>query len=58
MISDDVKGDLGGAKAMGMKTIFVTSGKYKTAKEIVPSLEEQLKPDEILKDLAEVLENI
>lgn len=36
MISDDVKGDLGGAKEMGMKTFFVTSGKYKTESEIVP----------------------
>jgi len=58
MISDDVKGDLGGAKELGMKTIFVTSGKYKTAQEIVPFLQESLKPDEIYADMQEVLEKI
>ena len=56
MISDDVKGDLGGAKELGMKTVFVTSGKYKTAQEIVPSLDEELKPDLIYADMAEILE--
>jgi len=56
IISDDVKGDLGGAKELGMQTIFVTSGKYKTAEEIVPSLADSLKPDTVLKDMQEVLE--
>ncbi|WP_321779109.1 HAD-IIA family hydrolase [Sulfurimonas sp.] len=56
MISDDVKGDLGGAKEMGMKTIFVTSGKYKTAQEIIPSLKQELRPDEIFADMQEILE--
>ena len=56
MISDDVKGDLGGAKEMGMKTIFVTSGKYKTQEEIVPFLEENLKPDFVYGDMQEILE--
>ena len=58
IISDDVKGDLGGAKELGMKTIFVTSGKYKTAEEIVPFLDEALRPDDICKDMQEVLEKI
>lgn len=58
MISDDVKGDLGGAKEMGMKSVFVTSGKYKTAQEIVPFLDENLKPDFVYKDMQDVLENI
>ncbi len=58
MISDDVKGDLGGAKEMGVKTIFVTSGKYKTAQEIVPFLKESLKPDLIFDDMQEILEKI
>lgn len=58
MISDDVKGDLGGAKEMGMKTVFVTSGKYKTADEIVPFLDEHLKPDEIYADMQEILERL
>ena len=56
MISDDIKGDLGGAKELGMKTIFVTSGKYKTAKEIVPFLDKKLKPDEIFANMQEILD--
>lgn len=58
MISDDVKGDLGGAKELGMKTIFVTSGKYRTEEEIVPFLDERLKPDFVYEDMQEVLEKI
>ena len=58
MISDDVKGDLGGAKEMGMKTIFVTSGKYKTEQEIVPFLKPELRPDEIYADMQDILEAI
>ncbi|MEA1892793.1 MAG: HAD-IIA family hydrolase [Campylobacterota bacterium] len=56
MISDDVKGDLGGAKEMGMKTVFVTSGKYRTAEEIVPSLKDELKPDLIYANMQEILQ--
>ena len=56
IISDDVKGDLGGAKEMGMKTIFVTSGKYKSADEIVPFLKPELKPDYVYADMQEILE--
>jgi len=55
MISDDVKGDLGGAKELGMITSFVTSGKYKTADEIVPFLDERLKPDHIYADMKAIL---
>jgi NagD protein len=58
MISDDVKGDLGGAKEMGMKSVFVTSGKYKSADEIVPFLEKQLRPDLIFSDMQEILESL
>jgi NagD protein len=58
MISDDVKGDLGGAKELGMKTMFVTSGKYKSAQEIVPSLKQNLKPDEIYANMAEILKQM
>jgi NagD protein len=58
IISDDVKGDLGGAKELGMKTIFVTSGKYRSAEEIVPSLPEHLKPDDIQSNMQAVLESI
>lgn len=56
IISDDVKGDLGGAKELGMKTIFVTSGKYKSADEIVPFLKEELRPDAVYADMQEILE--
>lgn len=55
MISDDVKGDLGGAKELGIETIFVTSGKYKSKEEIVPFLKEELKPDFVYADMQEVL---
>lgn len=58
IISDDVKGDLGGAKEMGMKTVFVTSGKYKSADEIVPFLSEKLKPDLIYGDMQDILETM
>jgi NagD protein len=58
IISDDVKGDLGGAKELGMKTIFVTSGKYKSADEIVPFLKPELKPDYVYADMQEILEKI
>ncbi|WP_234697112.1 HAD-IIA family hydrolase [Nitrosophilus alvini] len=56
IISDDVKGDLTGAKRVGMKTVFVLSGKYKKADEIVPFLDENEKPDLICKDIEEAAE--
>ncbi len=58
IISDDVKGDLGGAKEMGMKTLFVTSGKYKSEAEIVPFLKPELRPDHTYRDMQEILEAI
>jgi NagD protein len=58
IISDDVKGDLGGAKELGMKTVFVTSGKYKTVDEIVPLLKKELRPDLIFNDMQEILEAV
>jgi NagD protein len=58
MISDDVKGDLGGAKELGMKSVFVTSGKYKSEAEIVPFLDENLKPDFVYKNMKDILERI
>jgi NagD protein len=58
IISDDVKGDLGGAKELGMKTLFVTSGKYRSAEEIIPFLDEKLKPDLIFADMQEILEKL
>ena len=58
IISDDVKGDLGGAKVLGMKCTFVLSGKYKNADEIIPFLKPELKPDEIYADMQEILETM
>lgn len=58
MISDDVKGDLGGAKEMGAKTYFVTSGKYKSEEEIVPFLDPALRPDATYADMQEILEEL
>ena len=51
IISDDVKGDLVGAKELGMKTVFVLSGKYATAEEIVPMLETSQRPDLVCDDM-------
>lgn len=58
MISDDVKGDLGGAKEMGMKTSFVLSGKYRSAGEIIPSLKPHLRPERVYANMQEILEEI
>lgn len=58
MISDDVKGDLGGIKEMGSRAIFVTSGKYKSAQEIVPFLDDMYKPDAVFADMQEIMENL
>jgi NagD protein len=54
IISDDVKGDLIGAKELGMKTIFVTSGKYKNADEIIPLLQDNDKPDLVCENISKV----
>ncbi len=58
MISDDVKGDLGGAKDLGMQTYFVTSGKYRSAQEIVPFLPKEHQPDKIYPHMEAILEDI
>ncbi len=51
IISDDVKGDLVGAKALGMETVFVLSGKYQNAEEIIPMLDEKDHPDMTFQDM-------
>ncbi len=53
MISDDPFSDLAGAKKLDMKTVFVTSGKYKN-KGILESLEEKLRPDWIHTSIKEI----
>jgi len=55
IISDDVTGDLVGAKKLGMHTIFVTSGKFRNAEEILPSLGLHEQPDRVLKNIGEML---
>jgi len=54
IISDDVTGDLIPAQELGMKGVFVLSGKYRSAEEIVPQL--RVKPDAIYPDMRGVLE--
>lgn len=58
IISDDVKGDLIGAQALGMKGVFVLSGKYRSAEEILPSLKPTERPNAVFADMQEVLENL
>jgi len=52
MVSDDFKGDLVGAKQLGMKTILVLSGKIKSADEVAKG--EELKPDLITESIARI----
>ncbi len=53
MISDDPLSDLLGAKKLGMKTVFVTSGKYKDV-EILKSLNKKFHPDLICQNISQV----
>lgn len=53
MISDDPLSDLAGAKRLGMKTVFVTSGKYKD-KEILKSLSEEAQPNWVHQSVGEI----
>ena len=53
MISDDPLSDLLGAKKLGMKTVFVTSGKYKD-EEILKSLNKKFRPDFIYSDISQI----
>jgi NagD protein len=58
IISDDVKGDLAGAKELGMKTAFVLSGKYRSADEIIPYLDPQERPDGVYSDMQAYRESL
>lgn len=53
IISDDPKGDLVGAKLLGMKTVFVLSGKYQKEEEILPFMEVSLQPDLVIKSIVD-----
>lgn len=56
IISDDVTGDLIPAQALGMRGVFVLSGKYRSVEEIVPQL--RVKPDMIYPNMQGVLEGL
>ncbi len=56
IISDDMMGDLVGAKAFGMKTALVLSGKVKSANEVLPTLNDKDKPEWVCQNMQEVLE--
>lgn len=58
IISDDIRGDLIGAQKLGMHGVFVLSGKYRHADEIIPFLTEDEKPDRIYHDIGEMGERI
>ena len=53
MISDDPLSDLWGAKKLGMKTVFVTSGKYKD-EEILKSLNQKFRPDFVYQSINQI----
>lgn len=56
IISDDVIGDLMGAMALGMRSVFVLSGKYRSTEEILPQLD--IQPDAVYVDMQAVLESL
>ncbi len=56
MISDDVTGDLIPAQELGMRGVFVLSGKYRNAAEILPQL--RVQPHAIYEDIKAVLESV
>lgn len=58
IISDDIKGDIVGAQHLGMKGIFVLSGKYRSSEEIIPSLKLHERPAEIYADMQAILESL
>ncbi|HEX5623262.1 MAG TPA: HAD-IIA family hydrolase [Sulfuricurvum sp.] len=58
IISDDMTGDLIGAQALGMRGIFVLSGKYRSAEEILPKLGVDQQPYAVYADMQEVLESL
>lgn len=53
MISDDPFSDLAGAKRLGMKAVFVTSGKYQN-QQVIERLHQGLQPDWVHRSIAEI----
>lgn len=58
IISDDMSGDLLGAQELGMKGIFVLSGKYHSEAEILPKLSQKQQPHAVYANMQEVLESL
>lgn len=58
IISDDMSGDLLGAQELGMRGIFVLSGKYRSEAEILPQLSQQQQPHAVYANMQEVLESL
>ncbi len=58
IISDDMSGDIIGAQELGMRGVFVLSGKYRTANEILPHLSLDQQPYAVYADMQEVLESL
>jgi NagD protein len=58
IISDDMSGDIIGAQELGMKGLFVLSGKYRTIAEILPQLSLNQQPSAVCADMQEVLESL
>ncbi len=58
IISDDLKGDLVGAQALGMRGILVLSGKIRSVDEIPSSLAPKERPAAIYADMQAILEEL
>lgn len=56
IISDDVTGDLIPAQELGMRGIFVLSGKYRSSAEILPNL--RVQPHAVYTDMQALLEEL
>jgi len=53
MISDDMKGDLIGVQKLGAKGVFVLSGKFKSANEILPRLSKVDQPSLVCNSISQ-----
>lgn len=53
IISDDMIGDIIGAQKLGIKGVFVLSGKIKDANEVLPTLEATQQPKEVYNNIGE-----
>lgn len=58
IISDDFLGDIVGAKALGLSSYFVLSGKTKDPNELFKGLDKSSKPDKIFKNIADMLNKV